>query len=85
MAPREGFEPPTTGLEGRCSIHLSYRGGAAAVRADGHDTPQRRRNGRRRTWLNIARLRQSARERPGVTRECVIRDVTHWESNRFLL
>ncbi len=39
MAPREGFEPPTTGLEGRCSIHLSYRGGAAAVRAGGHDTP----------------------------------------------
>ena len=28
MAPREGLEPPTRGLEGRCSIQLSYRGAA---------------------------------------------------------
>ena len=26
LAPRPGFEPGTHGLEGRCSIHLSYRG-----------------------------------------------------------
>ena len=26
MAPREGLEPPTGGLEIRCSIRLSYRG-----------------------------------------------------------
>ena len=25
MARLEGLEPPTRGLEGRCSIHLSYR------------------------------------------------------------
>ena len=28
VAPREGLEPPTRGLEGRCSIQLSYRGAA---------------------------------------------------------
>ena len=26
LAPREGIEPPTPCLEGRCSIRLSYRG-----------------------------------------------------------
>ena len=26
MVPREGFEPPTLGLEVLCSIQLSYRG-----------------------------------------------------------
>src|SRR5687768_9959157 len=26
LAPREGFEPPTIGLEVHCSIQLSYRG-----------------------------------------------------------
>ena len=28
LAPRGGLEPPTRGLEGRCSIQLSYRGAA---------------------------------------------------------
>jgi hypothetical protein len=41
MAPREGLEPPTRGLEIRCSIRLSYRGAAErrepSSRARGHD------------------------------------------------
>ena len=35
MARLEGLEPPTAGLEGRCSIQLSYRGQGASWRVTG--------------------------------------------------
>jgi hypothetical protein len=36
LARLEGLEPPTHGLEGRCSIHLSYRRPSKGIKSVGH-------------------------------------------------
>ena len=40
MAHLEGFEPPTHGLEGRCSIRLSYRS-IKAMLVRGYSKPKK--------------------------------------------